>query len=83
MEIENRGGARASVDHVEILDIGDLRVTDDGIEVSSAWTVSGSVNHFGHIHYRKNRYEAKICIISRDGFWKISGIELLEEERVL
>jgi len=39
----------------------------------------GSVGHRGHIHIRKNQYEADIAV---DGAWKITGLELLEEKRI-
>lgn len=41
------------------------------------------MNHFGHVHYRRNRYEAAIALIAVDGVWKIRGIELLDERRLL
>jgi hypothetical protein len=83
MEIENRGGARASVDNVEILEISEINPTEDGLSVHAGWMISGSVNHFGHIHYRKNRYQSIVHITARDGVWKISGVDVVEEERIL
>ena len=49
----------------------------------ATWKVSGSVNHFGHVHYRQNRYDAALDLIAVDGSWKIRGIELLDERRLL
>ena len=83
MEIENRGGARASVDDVEILEIDDIRPWEGGLSLRASWMVSGSVNHFGHIHYRKNQYKALIQLASQDGALKIKEIEVEMEERVL
>ena len=54
-----------------------------GVSVTARWTVSGSVNHFGHTHYRRNRYAARVDLLPVDGIWKIGGIEVLEEEREL
>ena len=42
----------------------------------------GSVGHWGHIHIRKNQYEANITVEPMDGAWKITGLELLEEKRI-
>jgi hypothetical protein len=83
MEIENRGGARASVDNVEILEIRKVTPSADGLALHASWVVSGSVNHFGHIHYRKNRYKAIVNITASEGVWKISGVEVEEEVRVI
>jgi hypothetical protein len=40
------------------------------------------VGHWGHIHIRKNQYEANIIVEPVKGVWKITGLELLEEKRV-
>ena len=47
------------------------------------WTASGSVNHFGHVHYRQNRYDAALHIRADERVWKISEVEILDERRVL
>jgi len=84
LELENRGGARARVDEVEVLEVRSVRRDGEGgFRVDATWTVSGSVNHFGHVHYRQNRYDAAVHIIAVDGAWKIREIEILEERRLL
>lgn len=47
------------------------------------FTTPESVSHFGHVHYRRNRYEAVIDIVAIEGAWKIRGIEVLDERRLL
>jgi len=84
LEIENRGGASAKVDDVDVIKIHNVisgEVNQYGIETT--WTINGSVSHFGHMHYRQNRYRAIIWIIPKDGSWKIQNIEMLDEERLL
>ena len=54
-----------------------------GLRADLSWTVSGSVNHFGHVHYRQNSYTAELHLQAVDGEWKIRDIEVLEERRVL
>jgi hypothetical protein len=84
LELENRGGARARVDEVEVLEVPSVeRQEDGGFRVETAWTISGSVNHFGHVHYRQNRYEAVLFISAVEGAWKITGIEHIDEKRLL
>ena len=46
------------------------------------WDVEGSVGHWGHVHRRRNRYEAELRIESIDGAWRIAALELLNEERL-
>jgi hypothetical protein len=84
MVVTQAGGARARVKEVEILDV-DVNNLDDsplGLLFHAKWTAMGSVGHWGHIHIRKNQYEANISVEPVDGAWKITGLELLEEKRI-
>jgi hypothetical protein len=84
LELENRGGARANVDEVNILAVNNVkRSRNNGFIAEAVWTVSGSVSHFGHTHYRRNRYDAQIVFVAEGDFWKIKGIELIDEKRLL
>jgi hypothetical protein len=82
--VTQAGGARARVKEVEILDV-DVNQLDNyplGLLFHAKWTAMGSVGHWGHIHIRKNQYEANISVEPVDGAWKITGLELLEEKRI-
>jgi hypothetical protein len=82
--VTQAGGARARVKEVEILDV-DVNHLDDrslGLLFRAEWTAIGSVGHWGHIHTRKNQYNANITVEPVDGAWKISSLELLEEKRI-
>jgi hypothetical protein len=84
LELENRGGARARIDEVEILDINSIETTNDGgLKINATWKVSGSVNHYGHTHYRQNVSNAIIHISSVESAWKIMDIEIIDEQRIL
>jgi hypothetical protein len=83
MALENRGGARAKVDEVNILEVFEVgRSADQAILADAMWTVRGSVNHFGHTHYRQNQYRALVTFKDENGIWKISAIEPIEEIRI-
>jgi hypothetical protein len=82
LEAEERGGAMARVEAVEILEATDIESKENGFGVRSVWTVAGMVSHFGHRHFRQNRYNALIEIVPVTGSWKIRSIEVFEEERV-
>lgn len=83
LELANQGGARAKVTDVEILE-ADLTPLPDGPGFASraTWNVSGSVGHWGHTHIRTNQYEARFTVRSVDGAWKITGMDVLQEERL-
>jgi hypothetical protein len=84
MVVTQAGGAQARVKEVKILEV-DVNSLDDhplGLLLHAKWTATGSVGHWGHIHIRKNQYEANITVEPVDGAWKITGLELLEEKRI-
>jgi hypothetical protein len=82
--VTQAGGARARVKEVKILDVAVENLGDRPLALSfhSRWTAMGTVGHWGHIHMRKNRYEANITVEPVEGVWKITGLELLEEKRI-
>jgi hypothetical protein len=85
LEMEERGGAQARVETVEVLQAGEIEAGESGssgFSVRATWTVGGMVTHFGHRHFRQNRYDARIGIVPESGTWKIQSIEVLEQERV-
>ncbi len=83
LELEERGGARARVDAVEVQDVRNVRPRGDGgFDAEASWTVAGSVTHFCHRHFRQNRYHTRVALVPVDGNWKIRSIEILEQERV-
>ena len=53
-----------------------------GFLFHAKWTAMGTVGHWGHIHMRKNQYDANITVEPVEGAWKITGLELLEEKRI-
>ncbi|MHC4224071.1 MAG: hypothetical protein ACYSUN_08785 [Planctomycetota bacterium] len=83
LELQNQGGARAKVKKVEILKT-ETAPLEEGVGFRSrcTWNVAGSVGHWGHIHQRRNQYEAEFQVRPVDGVWKITGLELLGERRL-
>jgi hypothetical protein len=81
--MEERGGARARVEAVEVMEVSSVEPGDaGGFVADAAWTVGGTVTHFGHRHFRQNRYDARVAIILVDGHWKIRSIEVFDEKRL-
>jgi hypothetical protein len=83
--IKKAGGAQAKIKSVEIQQAEATRLEDReslSYAIAGRWTASGSVGHWGHIHTRQNRYDAIVTVESVDGHWKISELELLEEQRI-
>ena len=83
LEMEERGGARARVEAVEVIGVSEvLPEPDGGFDAEASWSVGGTVTHFGHRHFRQNRYQARAVVVPVDGFWKIRSIDIIDEERI-
>ena len=83
MELENQGGAQVKVDDVAVLDVAQQSEREGpGFAYRCRWIAAGSVGHWGHIHRRANQYDAVITIEPVGGAWRITAIDLREEQRV-
>lgn len=82
--VQQAGGVQAKIKTVEVEEATAERMNSDSLAyaIKAHWTALGTVGHWGHLHQRKNQYEAIINIEESDGVWKITGMELLEEQRV-
>jgi hypothetical protein len=80
--IKRAGGAQARVKEVEVLTAAARQAEGNAFNIDASWTAEGSVGHWGHVHTRKNYYDAVITIEPVDGSWKITGLDLIEEKRI-
>ena len=82
--IQQAGGAQARVQSVDIQNAVAERLEDRPLAyaIKGNWTAQGTVGHWGHIHTRRNRYDAVVTVEAIDGAWKITDLEVLEEQRV-
>jgi len=82
LELANQGGARVKVKTTEIGEAELIERNGNRLTIMSNWNVSGSVGHWGHVHQRTNGYRANLEISEIDGVWKLTGLEILEEQRL-
>lgn len=84
LEVQQAGGAQAEVKAIEILEVhvGNNSERPGALDFDASWTALGTVGHWGHVHARKNLYHAIVTVESVSGAWKITGLELLQEERI-
>jgi hypothetical protein len=81
LELANQGGARAKVKSVELQEI-EIQPDSDGFRADVTWNVIGSVGHWGHVHTRSNQYQAELAIKALDKRWKLTGMKVLQEQRL-
>jgi hypothetical protein len=82
--VQDQGGARSHVREVRW--VSGASVLSDSLEavfeLDIRWEVTGTVEHWGHIHTRQHAYDAVIQVIAEDGQWKMGGMEVKSEEQL-
>ena len=84
MAVQQAGGAQARIKEVAVEQASAERIEGEGLSYAlhGQWIALGTVGHWGHLHQRKNRYEAVITVTAEDGHWKIVGLDLRDEQRI-
>ena len=82
LELANQGGAQVKVKNIEMLETRHVGSVNGGLQLEARWNVAGSVGHWGHVHQRTNVYHANLSLFPVDGAWKLTSLDILEEERL-
>ena len=84
LEMVEQGGARAKVQDVQLLDAAQIGPPGkrQRLTFQCTWRITGTVNHWGHTHQRRNQYEAKITIQPIEQTWKLVALDLINERRL-
>jgi hypothetical protein len=84
MTMDEAEGARTVIDRLDVKEIASMEKAGGGrIAVTAKWDVFGSVRHWGHEHYRCNTYRAELILVPDGDYWKLAGVQILDEERVI
>jgi len=85
LQIKEQGGATAQVNEVNLLEgtrtkLKDIDKDSAGFGYRCKWNLIGTIEHWGHIHERTNKYDAQFEIKVCDKAWKITSMQVLNEE---
>ena len=82
--MEEQGGARAKVQDVQLLDAvqSGPPARRGRFTFQCTWRITGTVNHWGHTHQRRNQYDALITIQPIGQAWKIVALDVIDERRL-
>jgi hypothetical protein len=81
-----REGAEVTVRDVSVVEVDDSALGtshEAGFSYPCRWIVTARVRHLQHVHHRQNIYSGNLTIRVDDERWKIAGVELASEERVV
>jgi hypothetical protein len=82
--IPSQADAEAKLIDVNVMEILERGPAEDGIGYSftTRWQVAGTIRHWAHKHNRLNRYAGVLTVRAVDDLWKLTELELLDEERL-
>ena len=88
LKIKEQGGAVSHIQEVRIVE-GQPESPPDAFPIAdrpgfayrARWELIGTVEHWGHIHQRTNQYDATFVVQLIDDQWKITGMQILDEEQ--
>ena len=84
LRMQEQGGAIARVEKVGVREMTPLKADQsDEAVVDCTWSVTGTVEHWGHVHTRENEYSAFMAIsLTPAGRGRITGFNVTNEKRV-
>ena len=92
LRVQEQGGAVATIEKVQLVDGEFVPLSEEATQRSAisfgyqaAWTLEGTIEHWGHIHQRTNKYRARFVVEflegdNGDAGWKITDIQDQEFE---
>jgi len=84
LRIDAGDAAVSIIDRLEVTSIESMRRSKDGaVTIVANWEVYGSVFHWEHVHFRCNACRAQVTIVPTDGYWKLTRLQVLDQERVI
>ena len=81
LELEETGGPRIKIHRVRLEECTPDMSASPGFRAAASWSASGNVSHWGHIHPRRNKYRGDLRIEPVAGRWRVTDVQILEEER--
>jgi len=71
---------------VSVVEVGDTvqgTSPDSGFGYSCKWIAGARVRHLQHVHHRQNIYNGNVVVRVDGDRWKIAGVELTSEDRIV
>jgi hypothetical protein len=84
LDMQDQGGAIAHVTSVEVSD-GTVQQTvharsEPSFYYVCQWDVAGNIEHWGHLHERRQRFVASFRLNVINGYWRITHWDVLDEQ---
>ncbi|HMO14549.1 MAG TPA: hypothetical protein PKD64_09120 [Pirellulaceae bacterium] len=86
LEVREQGNAVARIDEINLIEghivSPYLEPTNRiGFTYDCNWNLVGTIEHWGHIHTRTNEYRALFQVEEREGAWKITEMQVVDQRQ--
>ena len=78
--VAEQGGELSHMTALEVKECKPIAKQPNSFETT--WVVTGTSEHWGHIHTRTTEYRAELKLVELDGLWKLDRFQLLDEKRI-
>lgn len=78
--VAEQGGELSHMTALEVKECKPIAKQPNSFETT--WVVTGTSEHWGHIHTRTTEYRAELKLVEVDGLWKLDRFQLLDEKRI-
>lgn len=85
LKIQEQGGAVCRISEIDITEGSRSPQTDlqtPSFEYHCTWTVAGDVEHWGHIHQRKNQFSGVLTAEYMQESWKLTSLRIEAEQQL-
>ena len=82
---QDQGGASAKISDIDVVlkkRLSSVQGERTSCRIRCRWNVSGTVEHWGHVHRRTNQYEADFVLSPVQECWKFTDMDLRDEQHV-
>lgn len=84
LSMQEEDAALTLINGLDIKSIEHMSRDSEGrLHVRAQWDAYGKVHHWQHVHFRCNTYEAEVTLVPTENYWKLTRVQVLNEERVL
>ena len=80
LRMAEQGGSVMEVHSTEVSEVAFRRVGTD-LQIDMSWDLIGSVQHWGHIHTRKDTFTGGLRLTAVRGQWAIKSFQTTDQKR--
>jgi hypothetical protein len=82
LHMEQEGGATARIDNVRVTNLQIIDSDNSSANLRAVWRITGTLEHWGHVHQRTNEYAGHILLRRHEGQFRMASLEIDRHQRI-